>query len=161
MAIRVFASVLRPFIAFLIFLTPLFDLLARLWISYVFLLSGLSKVENWQSTIMLFTYEYHVPLLSPYAATVLGTIAEFVLPVLLTLGLGGRVVIFIFFVYNLIAMFSYPFLFTANGQAGLYQHITWGLLLGLLMCHGPGTLSLDSLINRKHGHHLTPQKQFD
>jgi putative oxidoreductase len=154
MFIRFSASILAPFINFFIFSTPIFDLLARIWISYIFFLAGINKVQNWDSTILLFTYQYHVPLLSPYLATVLGTIAELCLPILLTLGLGGRLCIFIFFVYNLVAMFSYPYLWTANGQSGLYQHISWGLLLGLLMSHGPGKLSIDYLIWKKHGHHL-------
>jgi putative oxidoreductase len=154
MTIKLWASILRPFINFLVKLTPLFDLLSRAWVSYTFLLAGLSKIHNWNSTTLLFTYEYHVPLLPPYLAAILGTIAELVLPILLVLGLGGRIVIFIFFVYNLIAMISYPFLWTPNGQVGLYQHISWGLLLSMLMCHGPGKLSLDYLIKKKHGHHL-------
>lgn len=154
MTIKIFASLLRPFIKFLTFLTPLFDLLARLWISYIFLLAGISKLENWNSTVLLFTYEYNVPLLSPHFAAVIGTIAEILLPILLTLGLGGRICIFVFFIYNLVAMASYPYLWTPDGQTGLFQHISWGLLLGLLMCHGPGKLSLDYLIRKKHGHHL-------
>lgn len=154
MAVRILASLLRPFIALLIYLTPLFDLLARLWISYIFFLAGLTKIQEWSSTVLLFTYEYHVPLLPPTIAAIFGTVAELVLPVLLALGLGGRVVIFIFFVYNLVAMVSYPFLWTPDGSTGLKDHISWGLLLGLLMCHGPGKLSLDYLIRKKHGHHL-------
>lgn len=155
MQVHVFATILKPFIRFLKSLTPFFDLLARIWISYIFLMAGINKVQNWDSTILLFTYEYHVPLLSPYVATVLGTAAELILPILLVLGLGGRICIFIFFVYNLITMISYPFLWTPDGQSGLYQHISWGLLLGLLMSHGPGLLSLDYWIHKKHGHHLS------
>ncbi len=154
MAVRLLATFLRPFIYFLVFITPVFDLLARIWIAYIFLLAGLSKIGNWDSTVLLFTYEYHVPLLSPYFAALLGAAAELILPVLLALGIGGRICIFFFFIYNLIAMFSYPYLWTPDGQTGLYQHINWGLLLGLLMCHGPGKLSVDYLIKKRYGHHL-------
>lgn len=147
-------ALLRHFINSLIFITPLFDLLARIWISYIFILAGLNKVEHWNSTILLFTYEYHVPIISAYLAAVLATIAELTLPFFLVLGLGGRIFIFIFFIYNLIAMISYPYLWTPDGQTGLYQHISWGLLLGLLMCHGPGKLSIDYIIRKKYGHYF-------
>jgi putative oxidoreductase len=160
MTVKFFARVLRPFLHLLVFLTPVFDLLARLWVSYIFFLAGQSKLLSWESTVLLFTHEYHVPLLPPYPAAVLGTAAEIILPILLMLGLGGRLCIFMFFVYNLIAMISYPFLWTPDGQTGLYQHICWGLLLGLLMCHGPGKLSLDYLIRKRHGHHLKNNKRI-
>jgi len=37
---------------------------------------------------------------------------------------------------------------------GLDQHINWGLLLALLMCHGSGKLSIDYWLRKKHGHTL-------
>src|SRR5437879_1082739 len=100
MATRFFARLLRPFILTLDFLTPLGDFLARFWVAYIFFMSGLSKIGNWESTVLLFQYEYHVPFLPPYFAAVLGTTAELILPILLVLGLGGRLIIFVFFVYN-------------------------------------------------------------
>src|SRR5262249_38818036 len=117
-------------------------------VSYIFLQSGLGKLQNWQSTILLFANEYRIPLLPPNYAALLGTGAELILPILLILGLGGRTMILIFFIYNILAMAAYPFLWTPDGQTGLYQHISWGLLLGLLMCHGLGKLSLDHLIRK-------------
>ena len=72
------------------FLAPVADLALRLWVAAVFFRSGLTKVQSWDTTILLFTNEYHVPLLSPELAAVLGTAAELVLPVFLALGLGGR-----------------------------------------------------------------------
>jgi putative oxidoreductase len=159
MATRFIARLLRPFILTLDFLAPVGDLLARLWVAYIFFISGLAKIEHWDSTLLLFEHEYHVPLLSPSVAAILGTGAELILPILLVLGLGGRLVIFIFFIYNLIAMISYPFLWTPSGQAGLFDHISWGLLLMLLMFHGPGKLSLDYLIRKTWGHLLIKGKK--
>lgn len=152
--IKLFALILRPFIHALNAITPLVDLLARIWVGQIFFLSGLTKISSWETTMMLFKHVYHVPLLSPFAAAVMGTAAELILPVLLVLGLGGRIVIFIFFIYNTIAAISYPFLWTAQGAAGLDQHVDWSLLLMLLMCYGSGSWSLDNLIYRYHGHHL-------
>ena len=50
------------------FLSPAADLAARLWLADVFWKSGLTKIANWQTTQMLFNFEYHVPLLSPNVA---------------------------------------------------------------------------------------------
>lgn len=131
------------------FLTPFFDLIARLWVGYVFLKAGILKIQNWQGTLYLFTHEFHVPLLSPTLAAVLGTGTELILPLLLFIGLGGRPIILLFFIYNLIATFSYPFLWTPEGGQALSAHINWGLLLALLMCHGSGKISLDYWIKKK------------
>lgn len=154
MPIRIIAKIIRPFIRSLEFLTPLGDLIVRIWIASIFFKSGLLKLESWNSTVNLFTYVYHVPLLPPYFAAVLGTVAELVLPILLVLGLGGRFCILIFFIYNAVAAISYPFLWTPEGYIGLQQHINWGLLLMMLMLHGPGKWSLDYWIRLRHGHHL-------
>lgn len=148
------AKIVRPFIATMNFLTPLGDLVVRFWIAYIFFNSGLLKLQSWETTLMLFTYEYHVPLLSPYVAAVLGTAAEIILPVLLVLGLGGRFCILIFFIYNLTAAVSYPFLWTDAGSIGLQEHINWGLLLMMLMLHGSGKLSLDHWLHLRHKQHL-------
>ncbi|HXH03054.1 MAG TPA: DoxX family membrane protein [Candidatus Competibacteraceae bacterium] len=123
-------------------LTPLVDLGVRLWVANVFFKSGLTKIASFDSTLLLFTYEYHVPLLSPYWAAVLGTAAELSLPVLLVLGLGGRLPALALFVFNIIAVLSYPEL----NEAGLRDHQLWGLLLAVTLTHGPGPLTLDRLL---------------
>ena len=148
------AKVVRPFIKSMEFLTPFGDLLVRLWIADIFFKAGLTKIQSWDTTVTLFTYEYAVPLLSPEVAAFIGTAAELILPVLLVLGLGGRFCILLFFVYNAVAAISYPFLWTPEGQMGLDQHINWGLLIMMLMFHGSGKISLDYLIRKYHGHHL-------
>jgi len=155
MSIRITAKIINPILRALDYLTPLGDLLARLWVAKIFFQSGLVKIQNWSSTVNLFTYVYHVPLLPPHFAAILGTTAEFVLPILLILGLGGRIIILIFFIYNAVCVISYNFLWTPQGSMGLDQHINWGLLLMLLMFHGSGKLSLDHWLYKRHGHHLS------
>jgi putative oxidoreductase len=152
--IKIPAHILRPVLKLLDDLTPVADLLARIWVAKIFFLSGLTKISDWQTTIMLFTHQYHVPLLSPTYAAYLGTSFELILPIFLVLGLGGRFLIFIFFIYNIVCMISFHFLWTPEGYAGLSDHINWALLLMLLMCHGSGKISLDYLIREKWGHHL-------
>ena len=126
-------------------LAPLVDLAIRLYVSGIFFKSGLLKVQSWESTMNLFEYEYAVPLLSPHLAAVLGTAAELILPVLVALGLAGRISALALFVFNIVAVISYPDL----SDGGLQSHILWGLLLAALMTHGPGCLSIDSLIRNK------------
>src|SRR3990167_3660196 len=97
------ARFIRPFINAFNYVSPLGDLLARIWVAQIFFFSGLVKVQSWQVTLMLFEHVYHVPLLPSYLAAVLGTGAELILPILLVLGLGGRFLILIFFILNAIA----------------------------------------------------------
>ncbi len=155
MSIRIVAKIVHPFVATMNFLTPFGDLIVRLWVASIFFKSGLLKIQSWETTVNLFTYVYQVPILSPDVAAVLGTAAEIILPILLVLGLGGRFCILIFFFYNIIAVISYPFLWTAGGSMGLQQHINWGLLLMMLMLHGSGKLSLDHWVStrlQQHGY---------
>lgn len=125
-------------------LAPLGDLVIRLWVANVFWKSGLTKIASWGSTVMLFTYEYQVPLLSPELAAFLATFVELVFPALLAFGLAGRFSAFVLFWFNVLAVVSYPEL----SGAGLRDHYVWGLMLLVPLLHGPGRLSLDYLIER-------------
>ncbi|MBI5448415.1 MAG: DoxX family protein [Gammaproteobacteria bacterium] len=146
--------IFRPIFRTLDYLTPVGDLLARLWIAKIFFMSGLTKIENLDCTRRLFENVYHVPLLPPICAAYLGTAAELTLPVLLLFGLGGRLTILCFFIYNIICVISFSFLWTPEGQVGLDNHINWGLLLMMLMFHGPGKISLDYWIRKRFIEHL-------
>jgi len=120
-------------------LQPLFALSIRLYLGRVFIASGLIKLMNWDSTLALFAYEYHVPLLPPALAAILGTAAEVLLPVFLVAGLGTRFVAFALFAFNIVAATSYPDL----SPAGLKDHILWGTLMIVLFVYGPGKFSID------------------
>jgi putative oxidoreductase len=133
-------------------LTPAFDLLLRLWVAKVFFMSGLTKIQSWQTTMSLFEYEYEVPLLSPTLAAWTGTAAELILPVFLVLGLFGRPTALALFLFNAVAVYAYgSFLFGDEGAAGLQQHIMWGVMLLVTFFHGPGKLSMDRWISVKYG----------
>ena len=127
-------------------LSPLLDLGIRLFVASVFFKSGLTKIASWSTTLALFENEYAVPLLPPQVAALLGTGVELLFPVLLVLGLGARFSALVLFVFNIIAVLSYPGL----GEVGLKDHQTWGLLLLVTLLHGPGPLSFDHLIGRRH-----------
>ena len=61
----------------------------------------------WSITVALFTNEYHVPLLPPAVAALMGTATELSMPVLLMLGLATRFGAFVLFFFNIIAVVSY------------------------------------------------------
>jgi putative oxidoreductase len=139
------AELYRRLVAGLVFLSPLLDLGIRIVVASVFLKSGLTKIASWSTTIALFENEYAVPLLPPVTAAYLGTAAELGLPVLLLFGLGTRAAAIALFVFNIIAVVSYPDL----SEVGLRDHEYWGLLMLVTIFHGPGKLSLDHLIGRR------------
>lgn len=141
-----FAGLVRGLIAGLEnYLAPVLDLGIRLLVAGVFFQSGLVKIQSWDTTLALFENEYAVPLLPPELAAYLGTGAELVLPVFLVLGLGGRLTAAALFVFNIIAVISYPDL----GEVGLKDHQYWGLLLLVTLLHGPGKLSVDHFLRRR------------
>jgi putative oxidoreductase len=121
-------------------LQPLALLAARLYLAQVFFLAGLTKIRDWETTILLFENEYAVPLLSPTLAALLGTAGELVLPVLLVLGLAGRVAALGLFVVNAVAVVS----LAEITEAALQQHQFWGSLLLGLVLWGPGRWAVDA-----------------
>ena len=134
-----------PIVKGLDFLSPAVDLAARLWLADVFWKSGLTKIANWQTTQMLFNFEYHVPLLPPNVAAVLATSVELGGSVLLAFGLASRFGTAALFILNFTAAISYPDL----SESGLRDHIFWGILLTLFFFHGPGKLSVDHWLRRR------------
>lgn len=104
-------------------LAPALLLGTRLWVANVFFRSGLVKTQSFETTRFLFEYEYQVPLLSPHVAAYLGTLIELTFPVLLALGLGGRLSALVLFVFDFIAMISYPDL----QLPGIKDHQLWGV----------------------------------
>ncbi|KMN47329.1 DoxX family protein [Chromobacterium violaceum] len=125
-------------------LQPLVLLLLRLWLLDVFFRSGLTKIDDWDITLALFTDEYHVPLLPPAVAAVMATCGELGLSALLALGLGGRFAAAGLFILNAVAVISYPALTDATRQF----HYFWGAQLLVLLSFGPGLLSVDALLKR-------------
>jgi putative oxidoreductase len=140
-----FAGPWRQVVALLESLQPLAQLAARLYVAQVFFLSGLTKIRDWETTLLLFEDEYQVPLLSPPVAAFMGTAGELVLPVLLVLGLAGRFAAAGLFVVNLVAVLS----LAEIPPAALQQHQFWGSLLLALLLWGPGRWALDALLARR------------
>ena len=123
-------------------LQPAAALLARLYLAQVFFLPGLSKLRDWEATLILFAGDYKVPLLSPPLAAALGTMGELVLPVMLVLGLGGRFSALGLFVINAVGVVA----LAGITPLALQQHVLWAALLAGLAIYGLGPWSLDRWI---------------
>lgn len=132
---------------------PLLALAVRVYVSWQFLKSGWLKIASWEVTVSLFTDEYHVPLLPPTLAAVVGTAGELVFPLLLMLGLAGRLSALGLFAVNAMAVVSYAHVLYSEGfEAALGQHYLWGFMLLVLAIYGPGAWSADRLVARHSGH---------
>ena len=129
-----------------------FALVTRVYVAWVFLKSGWFKISDWDQTISLFESEYKVPLLSPTLAAIVGTFGELFFPILLILGLAGRVGAVGTFAVNLLAVVSYYHVLGQDGfEAAIGQHYLWGFMLAMLAIYGSGALSIDRLLARRTG----------
>ncbi|HEY5808258.1 MAG TPA: DoxX family protein [Povalibacter sp.] len=131
-------------------LAPLFALATRIYVSWVFLKSGWLKISDWESTTFLFHEEYHVPLLPPDVAAVVGAGGELIFPALLIVGLCGRLSALGLQAVNILAVVSYAHvLFKEGYEAAIAQHYLWGFMLTMLIVYGPGNWSLDSWLEKR------------
>jgi putative oxidoreductase len=120
----------------------LLQFLFRLSIAAVFWNSGLTKIASWETTIVLFRDEYHVPLIAPGLAATLAATIELSCPVLLVLGLATRLATLpMLGMTFVIEAFVYP--------EDWIEHLGWASLLLFILTRGPGVLSLDHLIRRR------------
>lgn len=126
------------------FASPVFDFVVRLWVAQAFFKAGLQKIGDIETTLWLFEEEYAVPVLPPELAAYLATAAELVLPALLVLGLGTRAAALGLFILNYVAVIAYPDM----GPVGIKDHTLWGVMIAMLIFHGPGKLSLDHWLSR-------------
>ena len=126
-----------------------FLLFLRVYVAWVFLKSGMHKIGDWETTLVLFEYEYQVPLLPFELAAYLATFGELVFPVILIAGLGTRYVAIAISVINIVAVISYYG--TLAKGAGLVWHYLWGTMLLTNILYGGGMFSLDHWIKSKFG----------
>ena len=129
------------------YLRPVADLIARLYIARVFFLSGLSKIQDWETTLYLFSEEYHVPLLSPKLAAIGGTAGELTFSVLLALGIFTPLSASALFILNIVAFVSYYHALIET-PAAWHDHLEWGIILALLMTAKSGSISLDRFLRK-------------
>lgn len=124
----------------------LIALTARIAIAAVFWQSGRTKVNGFtvtDQTVYLFEYEYAVPLIPPEWAAQMAATAEHLFPVLLVLGLASRFSAFALLIMTLvIEIFVYP--------EAWVVHLMWASVLLYILGRGPGRLSLDHVLMKKH-----------
>jgi putative oxidoreductase len=121
-------------------------LVARCYVGWVFVHSGILKVSDWEQTLALFETEYRVPLLSPHLAAWFGAGGELAFGALVILGLAGRSSALALSAVNAMAVISYRHVLFGDGfEAALGQHVLWATLLAALFIHGPGRWSADGL----------------
>ncbi|MDH3387389.1 MAG: DoxX family protein [Gammaproteobacteria bacterium] len=126
-----------------------FLLFIRIYVAWVFLKSGMHKIGDWETTLVLFEYEYQVPFLPFELAAYLATFGELVFPVFLIAGLGTRYSAIALSLVNVMAVVSY-YATLAKG-AGLVWHYLWGSMLFTSVIFGGGLFSIDQWIRSRLG----------
>lgn len=126
-------------------LEPVALLMARFYVGWAFFSSGLTKLNDWDSTLFLFEEEYAVPLLPYELAAYLGTAAELVLPLLLMTGLASRFSALGLFFVNIVAVISLEEI----AAAAYMEHVLWGTLLLQVVIFSGGRFTFDRVIERQ------------
>ncbi len=126
-------------------LEPMALLAARCYVAWAFFASGLTKLSDWDSTLLLFEYEYQVPILPFELAAYLGTAAEIVLPLLLITGLASRFSALGLFFVNIVAVISLEEI----APVAYAEHVLWGVLLAQVVIFNGGRFALDRLVEQK------------
>jgi putative oxidoreductase len=125
---------------------------ARLAIASVFWRSAQTKISGWElfdqswqfynvssSTLMLFQYEYNLPLINYKIAAYMATFSEFFLSLAIVAGFMTRLsALALLIMTGVIQILVYPDAWPT--------HIMWAAILFYIIKHGPGKLSVDNLI---------------
>jgi putative oxidoreductase len=113
----------------------------RIGVGTVFFKAGLLKYRSFEFAVKLFEDEYKLPFLAPAIAARMAMINELTTSTLLFLGLATRLTtIPLLGMISVIQISVYP-----NAWP---DHLLWGSILVFLLTRGPGSLSIDYLIDR-------------
>lgn len=113
----------------------------RIGVGMVFFNAGLLKYRSFEFAVKLFEDEYKVPILAPAVAARIAMINELTTSTLLFLGLATRIVTLpLLGMISIIQIFVYP--------GAWPDHVLWGSILIFLLTRGPGSFSVDHLIER-------------
>ncbi len=117
------------------------QLAMRIGVGMVFFKAGLLKYQSFEFAVKLFEDEYKLPFLAPAVAARTAMINELTTSTLLFLGLATRLITLpLFGMISVIQIFVYP--------AAWPDHVLWGSILLFLLTRGPGSISVDHLIER-------------
>ncbi len=105
----------------------------------VFFRAGTQKLSDWNTTLLLFQNEYHVPILPSGAAAYMAVCIELVCSSLVLIGLLTRAsVALLLGMVLVIQVFVYP--------TAWPDHIQWLAFMFILLARGPGRFSMDAAI---------------
>lgn len=116
----------------------------RLAVATVFWNSAMTKLANWDTAVALFVDEYKLPLLPPELVAYVAVSIELTTPVLLVAGLFTRVAaLALLGMTAVIEIFVYPLAWPT--------HLQWAAMLFVLLCRGPGRVSVDHWLWKRFG----------
>lgn len=96
------------------------------------------------SALALFETEYRLPFVSAALAAPMAAVAEHVFPLLILLGLATR--------FSALALLGMTLVIQLFVYPGAYPtHGLWAAVLLFLIARGPGALSIDHWLARRHG----------
>lgn len=121
-------------------------IVARFYLALPFWNAGNVRLSSWDSQAFLFEYEHPLPILSPSMAAWVTTAAELVLPILLIVGLFGRLA-----ALGLGIMAATIYFVIGGAYAIGAEQFPWMAVGLLLFLTGPGRISLDHVIARAVG----------
>lgn len=122
------------------FLKPIANLCVRIYIAKIFFMSGLTKIDNWNSTLFLFEHEYMIPLLPFKAAAVMAVVMELIIAPMFAFGFMSRISGLLLFIMTLVMNYGYQ---------PATENYYWMMLIGMIMTYGGSKLSLDYILIRK------------
>lgn len=126
----------------------LFDvsqLLARILLFRIFFFSGMTKIQDWDTTLFLFELEYAVPILPVPLAAFLATFSELVFAGLILVGALTKLSVIPLMIMTLVIEFVVG---AMNPAFSNFDHYMYFALLFVLMCKGAGRYSIDYFINK-------------
>ncbi|WP_019217432.1 DoxX family protein [Legionella tunisiensis] len=118
---------------------PIIDLVFRIWIAKQLLVSAVLLSSNWDTSVLLATYEYPVSWLPPKWESFLGVMAQFIGGFSLLLGLCTRCGALIVLISALMTQIYY---------VSLDLHLFWIILMLGYILRGPSLISLDHLLEQ-------------
>lgn len=121
----------------------------RVAMGFVFFNAGLLKFNSFDFAVKLFAEEYRLPLLPPELAARLAMTVELGAPLFLFAGLATRLATLPLLGMTLVIVtLVYP--------ASWVESLLWASVLVMILTRGPGTISLDYLVERWFEARTTP-----
>lgn len=116
---------------------PILDLIVRLSLAQIFMVSAIVKLSDWNAALFLAEHEYPVRWLSPHSAAILGVSVELIAGIMLAIGLGTRAAAIALGALSIVIQVEYR---------TLDAHLFWIALFVWYAFQGASALSVDHWI---------------